>query len=98
MGQMVRLEEFWGKVAARPHRGHSPQFASIDGGCRGLRPRAVVLPRQSIAKGFTNVAHMGKDTALDPLRQPADFRALVADLAKKFPPPVVLAPPPRPTR
>jgi tetratricopeptide (TPR) repeat protein len=43
--------------------------------------RAVELLRQAVAKGFRNVANMLKDSELDPLRQRADFAALLWDLA-----------------
>ena len=67
----------------------------IDGKREEYAARAVELLRQAVAKGYQDVAHMGKDTDLDPLRQRADFRLLVADLARKFPPPAEVAPPPR---
>ncbi len=70
----------------------------IDGKREEYAGRAVELLRQAVAKGYSNVAHMSKDTDLDPLRERADFRLLVADLAKKFPPPAELAPPPRPAK
>ena len=36
-----------------------------------------------VSKGYKAVAHMKKDTDLDPLRQRDDFRKLVADLEGK---------------
>jgi hypothetical protein len=44
--------------------------------------RALELLRQAIAKGFKDVAHMKKDTDLDPLRQRDDFKKLVAEMEK----------------
>ena len=41
---------------------------------------AMKLLREAVSKGFKDVAHMKKDTALDPLRQREDFRKLVAEL------------------
>jgi serine/threonine-protein kinase len=48
--------------------------------------RAVVLLRQSVAKGFKNLAQMKADKDLDPLRSHKDFQALLAELAKAAPP------------
>src|SRR5262249_21782053 len=42
--------------------------------------RAVELLRRAIAKGYTNVANMRKDTDLDALRGRDDFKQLVANL------------------
>jgi hypothetical protein len=36
-----------------------------------------------VSKGYKDVPHMKKDTDLDPLRQRADFKKLVADLEGK---------------
>jgi tetratricopeptide (TPR) repeat protein len=43
--------------------------------------RAVELLRQAFAKGYTNVAHMRKDSDLDSLRRRDDYAALLWDLA-----------------
>jgi tetratricopeptide (TPR) repeat protein len=45
--------------------------------------RAVALLRRAAQAGFRDVAHMQKDTALDPLRQRADFKKLIAELEGK---------------
>jgi eukaryotic-like serine/threonine-protein kinase len=42
--------------------------------------RAMKLLRAAVSKGFKNVAHLKKDTDLDPLRQRDDFQKLVAEL------------------
>jgi len=47
-----------------------------------LAARAVALLRRAAAKGFRDVAHMGKDTDLDELRQRGDFAQLMEELAK----------------
>ena len=36
--------------------------------------------REAVSKGFKNVAHMKRDTDLDPLRQREDFQKLLAVL------------------
>lgn len=38
---------------------------------------------------------MKKDTDPDPLREREDFKKLVAELEKKFPPPKEVTPPPK---
>ena len=50
--------------------------------------------RQAVAAGYKNVAHMKKDTDLDPLREREDFKKLLAELEKKFPPKKESVPPP----
>jgi hypothetical protein len=42
--------------------------------------RAMKLLRAAVSKGFKNVAHLKKDTDLDPLRKRDDFQKLVAEL------------------
>jgi serine/threonine protein kinase len=44
---------------------------------------AMKLLRDAVSKGFKDVAHMKKDTDLDPLRQRDDFQKLVAELEGK---------------
>ena len=39
--------------------------------------------RQAVAAGYKNVAHMKKDTDLDPLREREDFKKLLAELEAK---------------
>jgi tetratricopeptide (TPR) repeat protein len=41
---------------------------------------AMKLLRDAVSKGYKDVAHVKKDTDLDPLRQREDFRRLVAEL------------------
>jgi hypothetical protein len=41
------------------------------------------LLRDAVAKGYKDVAHLRKDTALAPLRPREDFRKLVAELEAK---------------
>jgi tetratricopeptide (TPR) repeat protein len=43
--------------------------------------RAVALLRQAFGKGYTNVAHMVRDSDLDPLRRRADYADMLWDLA-----------------
>jgi hypothetical protein len=42
---------------------------------------AVALLRQWFARGYADVAHMLKDSDLDPLRRRPDYAALLWDLA-----------------
>ena len=44
---------------------------------------AMKLLRDAVSKGYKDVAHLKKDTDLDPLRQRDDFRKLVAELEGK---------------
>jgi hypothetical protein len=44
---------------------------------------ALKLLRDAVSKGYKDVAHMKKDTDLDPLRQRDGFRMLVAELEGK---------------
>ncbi|MFO0806765.1 MAG: serine/threonine-protein kinase [Gemmataceae bacterium] len=57
--------------------------------------RSVELLRQAINSGWKNLVHIKNDSDLDPLRDREDFRALVADLERRFPPLREVAPPPR---
>jgi hypothetical protein len=41
---------------------------------------AMKLLRAAVSKGYRDVAHVKKDSALDPLRQRDDFQKLVAEL------------------
>jgi hypothetical protein len=41
---------------------------------------AMQLLAEAVSRGFKDVAHMKKDTDLDPLRQREDFQKLVAEL------------------
>jgi hypothetical protein len=41
---------------------------------------AMKLLRDAVSKGYKDVAHMKKDTDLDPLRQRGDFQKVVAEL------------------
>jgi hypothetical protein len=45
--------------------------------------RAVILLRETIAKGWKNTAHMKKDTDLDCLRGRDDFQKLLVELEAK---------------
>jgi len=45
--------------------------------------RAVELLQQAVQKGYQDVAHMKKDTDLDPLRQREDFQKLIRELEAK---------------
>jgi tetratricopeptide (TPR) repeat protein/tRNA A-37 threonylcarbamoyl transferase component Bud32 len=47
--------------------------------------RALAALRQAVARGYKDVAHLKKDPDLDPLRDRADFRRLLADLEKPKP-------------
>jgi hypothetical protein len=44
---------------------------------------AMKLLRVAVSKGYKDVAHMKKDTDLDPLRQRDDFQKLIAELVGK---------------
>src|SRR5262249_35921664 len=44
---------------------------------------AMKLLRDAVSKGYKHVAHLKKDTDLDPLRQRDDFQKLVAELVGK---------------
>ncbi|MBX9583218.1 MAG: tetratricopeptide repeat protein [Gemmataceae bacterium] len=57
--------------------------------------RAMDRLRKAVAAGYKDAAHLQQDADLDALRDRADFRALLAELGVKAPPPH-LAPPPRP--
>jgi eukaryotic-like serine/threonine-protein kinase len=48
--------------------------------------RAMELLQKAVKSGFTHVAHMKKDTDLDPLREREDFKKLIAGLEKKAEP------------
>jgi hypothetical protein len=45
--------------------------------------RAMKLLRHAASKGYQDLAHLKKDTDLDPLRQQQDFQKLVAEMAGK---------------
>jgi tetratricopeptide (TPR) repeat protein len=47
---------------------------------RAYTDRAMELLRQAIAKGYQDIAHLKKDTDLDPLRSREDFKKLLAEL------------------
>jgi tetratricopeptide (TPR) repeat protein len=48
--------------------------------------RAMTVLRQAVAKGYTDIGHMKKDSDLDPLRKRDDFQKLLRELeAKKSP-------------
>ena len=44
---------------------------------------AMKLLRDAVSKGYKDVAHMKKDTDLDPLRPRDDFQKLIAELEGK---------------
>ena len=46
---------------------------------------AMKLLRDAVSKGYKDVAHMKKDTDLDPLRQRDDFQKLIAELERGRP-------------
>jgi tetratricopeptide (TPR) repeat protein len=48
---------------------------------------AIALLKRSVDAGFNDVPLIKKDPDLNPIRQRADFKAIVAELEKKFPPP-----------
>ena len=52
--------------------------------------RAMQWLHKAVQEGYKDVAHMKKDPDLDPLRERADFKTLLASLTPKEP-----APPPR---
>ncbi len=57
--------------------------------------RAMEWLQKAVQAGYKDAAHMKKDADLDPLRARADFKKLLAELEKKFPPPPEVAPPPK---
>lgn len=56
---------------------------------------AVEMLQKAVKAGYKDAAHMKKDTDLDPLRDRDDFKQLLADLEKKFPPKREVLPQPR---
>jgi len=62
---------------ARPDDKQRKGVAQFDGDA------AMKMLRDAVSKGYRDVAHMKKDTDLDPLRQREDFKKLVAELEKK---------------
>jgi serine/threonine protein kinase len=68
---------------------------------QGYADQAVAALRQAVESGWTDAAHMGKNTDLDSLRGRKDFKKLTADLEARAksaaaPPTKGLAPGPRP--
>ncbi len=57
--------------------------------------RAVEMLQKAVKAGYKDAAHMAADKDLDLLRERADFKKLIAELEKKFPPPPEVAPPPK---
>jgi hypothetical protein len=57
--------------------------------------KAVELLQKAVKAGYRDAAHMKKDTDLDSLRDRSDFKKLIADLEKQFPPKMEIAPMPR---
>ncbi len=55
--------------------------------------RAMQWLHKAVQAGYKDSAHMKKDTDLDPLREREDFKKLIAELEKKFPPPMKPDPP-----
>jgi hypothetical protein len=47
------------------------------------RRRSAEATRDGVSKGYKDVAHMKRDTDLDPLRQRQDFQKLIAELDGK---------------
>ena len=45
--------------------------------------QAVAMLRDAAAKGYKDVAHMNKDTDLDPLRKRDDFNKLLKEIEQK---------------
>ena len=57
--------------------------------------RAMAWLHKAVQAGYQDAAHMKKDTDLDPLRERADFKKLLAEMEAKSPPKQQPAPPPR---
>ena len=55
-----------------------------------LANKSIELLKQSVAVGYSNVAHVKKDKDLDALRDREDFKKLMAELGEKV---KVLTPP-----
>jgi hypothetical protein len=53
---------------------------------REYADRALATLRQAVQNGYRDVAHMKKDTDLDPLRSHADFQKLLKELEAKAKP------------
>ena len=68
-------------AAAMFARANQPTDATADA------DRAMEWLRKAVQAGYTAAAHVAQDTDLDPLRERPDFKAFVAELTKKFPPP-----------
>ena len=62
---------------ARPDDKQRKGVAQFDGDA------AMKMLRDAVSKGYRDVAHMKKDTDLDPLRQREDFQKLIAELEGK---------------
>jgi hypothetical protein len=55
----------------------------VDRRVRFYGDEAVRMIRDAVAKGYRNAGQMDRDTALNPLRQRADFKELLAELKTK---------------
>jgi thiol-disulfide isomerase/thioredoxin/tRNA A-37 threonylcarbamoyl transferase component Bud32 len=73
---------------------NASELAGRDRGLPGAEQRhladsyarqAVELLQRSVRAGFNDLAHLNEDPDLTPLRERADFRALVADLERRAP-------------
>ena len=54
--------------------------------------RAMELLQKAVKAGWKDAAHIKADADLDPLRERADFKKLIADLEKRLPPPKLVGP------
>lgn len=59
---------------------------------------ATELLQKAVKAGYKDAAHLKADKDLEPLRERDDFKQLVAELEKKFPPKREVLPPPRADR
>ena len=59
---------------------------------REYADRAMELLRVAVKAGWKDAEHMKTDTDLDPLRDRDDFKKLIADFEKRFPPPKLVGP------
>ena len=65
----------------------------VEGKAGEYATKAVGLLTEATKSGFKDVARLKADKQLNPHRDRDDFRALLADLEKRFPRPLPLAPP-----
>ncbi len=68
---------------------------TLSGEKREFTDRAMELLRKAVDAGFSDASRLKNNAALSPLSERDDFKKLLADLEKKFPPQREVLPPPR---